>query len=58
MYYVYENHLEGSYYISNQHYSHEELYCDRCGDSDRLIEEFDTEEEALKFVNKEEDENE
>ncbi|MED1863333.1 hypothetical protein P4V41_07675 [Fictibacillus nanhaiensis] len=55
MYYVYENHLDGSFYISDQSYNFEELYCDRCGDSDRLIEEFDREEEALKFVNNEED---
>lgn len=53
MYHVYENHLSGYLYISDEQ-GFDELYCEQCGDSDRLIETFETQEEALRFIETEE----
>lgn len=50
MWYVYECHLSGDYYISDKELSYEERYCEQCGDSDRLMDSFDTEEEAENYI--------
>ena len=38
--YIYESHI-GGYYASDEEYDYDELYCETCGDSDRLLGEFD-----------------
>lgn len=36
MVYIYESHM-GGMYVSQELYSDESLYCETCGDSDRLL---------------------
>lgn len=36
IYYVYENHLDGGYYITDHELSYEDTHCSVCGDSDYL----------------------
>lgn len=43
--YIYESHL-GGVYARSKELSYEQLYCEQCGDSDSLIGEADTAEEA------------
>jgi hypothetical protein len=50
MYYVYQDHLYGTAYISTSELEYEESYCEQCGDSDWLLNNFDTEEEAEAYV--------
>ena len=45
--YVYESHL-GGLYTSDDYIPFDELYCEKCGDSDYEIGEFDTFEDFLK----------
>lgn len=47
--YIYENHM-GGLFTSDQELSYEECYCETCGDSDWLIGEADTREEALELL--------
>ena len=47
--YVYESHM-GGFYASKDPISREKLYCEQCGDSDRLVGRADTEEEALSLL--------
>ena len=51
MYYVYEYHLSGKPYITIGELPYDELCCETCGDSDSYLAEFETEEEALNFIN-------
>ncbi|MCM1334186.1 MAG: hypothetical protein NC084_04110 [Bacteroides sp.] len=44
--YIYESHIDGSLYAVERELSHDELYCDQCGDSDSMIGYADTKEEA------------
>lgn len=43
--YIYENHM-GGLYAEPMELSYEQLYCEECGDSDSLIGEVDSAEEA------------
>lgn len=43
--YIYESHM-GGLYANNEELSYEQLYCEQCGDSDSLIGEADSAEEA------------
>lgn len=54
MYYVYEDHLSGKFYITNNEQSYEERYCEQCGDSDWLVKEFKTEKEANEYIESDE----
>ena len=47
--YVYENHM-GGLFTSDRELSYEECYCETCGDSDWLIGEADTREEAWELL--------
>ena len=33
-FYIYEDHLGGGYYVSEDELDYDELYCEQCGDSD------------------------
>lgn len=50
--YVYEGHI-GSIYLSDYPLDYEDLYCETCGDSDRLIGYAATREEAWKLLKSE-----
>lgn len=39
--YLYKNHL-GGYYVSDEYFSPEDLYCEVCGDSDDFLGNFET----------------
>ena len=47
--YIYENHM-GGLFTSERELSYEECYCENCGDSDCLIGEADTREEAWSLL--------
>ena len=47
--YIYENHM-GGLFTSEWELTSEECYCETCGDSDWLIGEADTREEALELL--------
>lgn len=47
--YIYEGHM-GSLYVSEEMLDDEDLYCETCGDSDWLIGEADTKEEAWELL--------
>lgn len=52
--YIYQNHLGGGLYTSDRWLDPEELYCEECSDSDWLLGEVETREEAydlLKYEN-------
>jgi hypothetical protein len=49
--YLYDSH-KGGFYESEEEYSEEELYCDLCNDSDRLVGKYETEEEKEKLIKK------
>ncbi len=49
LFYVYESCL-GNLYTSTEELDYEDLRCNRCGDSDRFLEEFETEHEAEKYI--------
>lgn len=36
-FYIYEDHLGGGYYLEDHELDYDELYCEQCGDSDRLV---------------------
>ena len=46
--YVYENHLNGGFYTSDEELSLEELYCEQCEDHDLPIGYFDNAEDLRK----------
>lgn len=48
--YIYENHLGGDLYTSDDLLEYEDLYCEQCGDSDRFVGEADTKEEAYELL--------
>jgi hypothetical protein len=50
MYFVYQDHLYGTAYISTSELEYEERYCEQCGDSDWLLNTFDSQEEAEAYV--------
>ena len=50
--YIYENHIDGSLYVSSNKLSFN--ICDTCGDIDNLIGYAKTKEDALKFFNENE----
>lgn len=35
--YIYENHIGGGLYITDEEQDYDELYCETCGDSDTLV---------------------
>lgn len=41
--YIYENHVSGNYYLSDEELDYDELYCKECGDSDGYVGSIDTE---------------
>lgn len=47
--YIYEGHM-GSLFATDEPLSYEECYCETCGDSDWLIGEADTREEAWNLL--------
>lgn len=47
--YIYEGHM-GGLFVTDEPLSYEECYCETCGDSDWLIGEADTKEEALELL--------
>lgn len=49
MFFVYEDHL-GGLYISPIEIEFEDLYCEQCGDSDTLLDFFQTLKDAEDFV--------
>lgn len=51
--YIYEGHM-GGLFVSDEMLSYEECYCEQCGDSDWLIGEAETREEALELLKDEE----
>jgi len=51
VYYVYDSHL-GDAYVSSFECDDDDLYCEKCGDYDRLLDSFETEEEARDFAEK------
>lgn len=48
--YIYQNHLGGGLYTSDCWLDPEELYCEECGDSDWLLGEAETREEAYELL--------
>ena len=52
--YLYKDHIFGKYYSSNFEQDYEQLYCDQCGDSDRFIGEYETDEEMQALIEEEE----
>lgn len=44
--YIYEGHLNGALYTSEEPLDYEDLYCEECGDSDNLVGYAETKEEA------------
>lgn len=36
-FYIYEDHLGGGYYVTEDELDSDELYCEQCGDSDRQV---------------------
>lgn len=50
MYYVYIDHLYDIPYISDTLITDDVLYCDKCGDMDRLVKAFETEDEAREYI--------
>lgn len=54
--YIYENHM-GGLFASDRELSYEECYCETCGDSDWLIGEADTREEAWELLKSDTDIN-
>lgn len=51
--YIYEGHL-GNLYVSNNKLNFNDLYCETCGDWDRLIGKAQTKEEAFNLFQKDE----
>lgn len=47
--YIYEHHM-GSLYVSDDILDYDDLYCEECGDSDWLIGQAGTREEAWKLL--------
>ena len=47
--YIYEGHL-GSLYVSDYEFDYDDLYCEQCGDSDWLIGQAETREEAWNLL--------
>ena len=52
--YIYESHM-GGLYISDEPLEYDDLYCEECGDSDRLIGYAETRSEALGLLMKDAD---
>lgn len=48
--YIYESHMGGSLYTSDDYFDYEDLYCEQCGSSDSYIGYANTKEEALKLL--------
>ena len=48
--YIYQNHLGGGLYTSDSWLDPEWLYCEECGDSDTLLGDAETREEAYKLL--------
>lgn len=48
--YIYESHMGDDLYISYEPIDYEYLYCEQCGDSDRLVGYADTREEAWNLL--------
>ncbi len=36
-FYIYEDHLGGGYYVTEDELDSDELYCEQCGDSDHQV---------------------
>lgn len=49
MYYVYVDHLYGIAYVSEEYLEYCDTYCETCGDSDTLIAECETMNEAIEI---------
>lgn len=47
--YIYENHM-GGIYTTEYEQDYESLYCEQCGDSDRLIGQADTRQKAWELL--------
>lgn len=54
--YIYENHLGGGLYTSDNLLDYDDLYCEQCGDSDSYVGEADTREEAYELLKDDYDE--
>lgn len=48
--YIYESHLGGGFYVSEEPIPFEDLYCEECGDSDWEVGQADTKEEAMNLL--------
>lgn len=48
--FIYENHLDGGLYVSDEKLDYDQLYCEQCGDSDQFVGRADTKEEAKKLL--------
>lgn len=49
--YIYENHLDGSYYVTEKELTHQETRCDSCGDSDTFVAKIKTLKDIKNFEN-------
>lgn len=50
MFYIYHDHHNGGYYISEYNRDYDELYCDICGDSDQFEGQAATGDEATEII--------
>jgi hypothetical protein len=48
--YLYESHLSGAIYKTDQELDFEDRYCETCGDSDSYLGFFETDEECDAFI--------